>query len=278
MDKTGTLVLVATPIGNLGDISQRAADTLRDADVIYCEDTRHSRRLLTHLEIRGQELVSLHEHNEAERIRAVLERLASGQTVALISDAGMPLISDPGQRLAAAATVAGHIVTAIPGPNAALMALAISGLATDRFHFEGFLPLKNTPRKERIEALAQLTEPTVLYEAPQRVARTVADLLEVCGRDRSVAIARELTKLHEEVWRGDLAGAEPYLQDVPPRGEYCIVLGGAIIKAEVVSDDQIAAALHKQIANGLSKRDAVAAVCRQLGLPRRRVYSVALNL
>lgn len=278
MDTAGTLVLVATPIGNLGDISTRAATLLRNADALYCEDTRHSRQLLTHLEIRGQKLVSLHEHNEAVRIKEVLVRLEAGQIVGLVSDAGMPIISDPGQRLVAAAAEAGHTVTAIPGPNAALMALAISGLPAERFHFEGFLPHKGRDRKDRIEAVANLTETTVLYEAPGRVLRTVSDLLAACGPHRPIAIARELTKLHEEVWRGTLEAAEQHLASTERRGEYTLVLGPSTDVPELITDDQITTAVTGQLALSASRKTAVDLVTRQLKVSRKRVYALALKL
>lgn len=278
MEKPGSLILIATPIGNLSDIAPRAAAALRDADVVYCEDTRHSRQLLTHLGIRGQKLVSLHEHNEAARISEVVTRLAEGQNVALISDAGMPVISDPGQRLVAAVAEAGYSVTAIPGPNAALMALAISGLPAERFRFEGFLPARGSARTQRLQVIAQSPETTILYEAPQRVEKTLSDLLEVGGADRQIAITRELTKLHEEVWRGSLQTAQDYVATKPSRGEYTLVLAGATNVPGLITDDVITTSLKAQLSTGVSRRDAIAQITKQYGVPRKRVYALALDL
>jgi len=277
MDTPGTLILVATPIGNLGDISARATDTLRNADVIYCEDTRHSRQLLTHLEIRGQKLISLHEHNEAERAKEVLERLAGGQMVVLVSDAGMPVVSDPGQRLVAAVSAAGYAVTAIPGPNAALMALAISGLPAERFRFEGFLPIKGKERAKRLDAIATSPDAVIIYEAPQRLAKTIADLNQRYGSDRRVAIARELTKLHEEIWRGALEEASVYLETATLRGEYALVLEG-VCDEKATSDDQIIAIIREEMDRGASTSQAAQNVAASLGLPRKRVYTLALTI
>jgi 16S rRNA (cytidine1402-2'-O)-methyltransferase len=278
MDTTGTLLLVATPIGNLGDISRRAIATLRTVDAIYCEDTRRSRQLLTHLEIQGQQLISLREHNEAQRTGEILQRLAAGQRIALISDAGMPVVSDPGQRLVAAVAEAGYTVTAIPGANAAVMALAISGLPAEHFRFEGFLPVRGQARQQRLEAVAQSPETTILYEAPQRLARTVADLLKRSGKERPITIVRELTKLHEEVWRGSLEAAQAYVSTQPPRGEYTLVVAGAAKAPELITDDKITTALKAELSNGASRRDAIGRVAAQLGLPRARVYTLAHNL
>lgn len=278
MHTPGTLVLVATPIGNLGDISVRAAEALKAADIIYCEDTRRSRQLLTHLGIRGQKLASLHEHNEDARVAAVLEQLAAGQMAALVSDTGMPVIADPGRRLVAAVAGAGNQVTAIPGANAALMALAISGLPAERFAFEGFLPPSGSARTRRLEAVAESPQTTILYESPRRVARTLADLGRLCDPDRPVAITRELTKLHEEVWRGTLGAAQEYLDATPPRGEYTLVLGGATDTPELINDDKITTLLQEQLATGASRRSAVDRVTAELGVPRKRVYALALQL
>ena len=195
---------MGTPIGNLGDLSPRAVETLRSADVIYCEDTRHSRKLLSHAGITGVPLRSLHEHNEDDRVAEVLDAVGQGRTVALVSDAGMPGISDPGSRVVAAAAGEGLIVSVVPGPSAADAALVTSGLPTDRYCFEGFLPRSGRERRERLEALARERRTSVVFEAPGRVAGTLAELAEVCGEDRPVAVARELTKVHEEIWRGPL--------------------------------------------------------------------------
>ncbi|MGH9079099.1 MAG: 16S rRNA (cytidine(1402)-2'-O)-methyltransferase, partial [Acidimicrobiales bacterium] len=202
MTPPGAIVLVGTPIGNLGDLSPRAVAVLGDADVIYCEDTRHSRKLLTHAGITGATLRSLHRHNEAQRVDEVVDAAMAGSTVAVVSDAGMPGIADPPSRLVAAAATAGVAVTVVPGPSAVVSALVASGMATDRFCFEGFLPRAGRQRRARLEELAAETRTPVVFEAPGRLAATLLDVAAVCGMERQVAVARELTKVHEEVWRG----------------------------------------------------------------------------
>ncbi|MGZ6962417.1 MAG: 16S rRNA (cytidine(1402)-2'-O)-methyltransferase, partial [Ilumatobacteraceae bacterium] len=216
---TGTLVLVATPIGNLGDLSPRAVATMQQASLILCEDTRHSGKLLSHAGISGVRLAVCNEHTEIERAREVLSLLDTDSTVALITDAGTPGISDPGSRLVRAVLDAGHAVSAVPGPAAFLMALVVSGFDTSRFVFEGFLPRSGRERTTRLAAIAAEQRTTVIYEAPHRVERTVADLAEVCGGQRAVAVARELTKLYESVWRGSLDEAITQLATTAPRGE-----------------------------------------------------------
>jgi 16S rRNA (cytidine1402-2'-O)-methyltransferase len=278
MKPDGQLILVATPIGNLGDISRRAAETLEQADVVYCEDTRHTRQLLSHLAISGQKLVSLHEHNEASRIQQVIDQLEAGQQIALASDAGTPVISDPGQRLVAAVRAAGHTVTAIPGPNAALMALAISGLPAEQFVFEGFLPSSGKARKERLAAIATEYRTAILYESPHRLTRTVVDLAAVINSDRIIILARELTKLHEEVWRGTAGETLIHVDATPPRGEYTLVIEGANPVDVEVSDSDIEAALRSQLEAGVSSRTAIDAVAKQYQLPRKRIYALSLKL
>ncbi len=273
----GSVVLVGTPIGNLGDLSPRAVDALRRADVIYCEDTRHSRKLLTHAGITGATLRSLHEHNEEERIAEVLGAVAGGRTVALVSDAGMPGVSDPGSRLVAAAAEAGLTITVVPGPSAVLAALVTSGLDTGRFCFEGFLPRSGRDRKSRLDALAVEPRTTVLFEAPGRVPATLRDLAAVCGGKRQIAVARELTKLHEEVWRGSLDEALVWAAE-PLRGEVVLVLAGGTAPPEsAVGDDVLAAALAERLARGERTRGVVEAVAAAYGVPRRRVYTLALS-
>jgi 16S rRNA (cytidine1402-2'-O)-methyltransferase len=274
---SGALVLVGTPIGNLGDLSPRAEQSLREADVIYCEDTRHSRKLLTHAGISGRPLRSLHEHNEDQRTAEVLAAVGEGRTVALVSDAGMPGVSDPGSRVVEAAARAGLTVTVIPGPSAVLAALVTSGLATDRFCFEGFLPRSGKDRRERLRVLAGEPRTTVLFEAPGRVAATIGDLAEVCGGDRPVAVARELTKVHEEVWRGTLAGAVARSGERAWRGEVVVVVAGApIVGAPEVSDGDLTAALIERLDGGERTRGAVDDIAAVFGVPRRRVYQLAL--
>ena len=271
---TGTLVLVSTPIGNLGDLSPRAIDTLQGSALILCEDTRHSGKLLSHAGIRGVRLAVCNEHTEVERARDVLALLASDDTVSLITDAGTPGISDPGSRLVRAVLDAGCEVSAVPGPAAFVMALVVSGFDTSRFVFEGFLPRSGRDRTARIGTIAQELRTTIIYESPQRLERTIADLADACGGERGVAIARELTKIYESVWRGSLAAALDHVRTSPPRGEHVVVLEGAPRRAEV-SDDDIRAEL-RQASAGRSRKDAVARVVEVLQVPRRRVYELAL--
>jgi 16S rRNA (cytidine1402-2'-O)-methyltransferase len=271
---TGILVLVATPIGNLGDLSPRAVATLQQSSLILCEDTRHSGKLLSHAGISGVRLAVCNEHTETDRAREVLSLLDAGETVTLITDAGTPGISDPGSRLVRVVLDAGHTVSAVPGPTAFIMALVISGFDTTRFVFEGFLPRTGRERARRLAAMAAEPRTVVMYEAPHRVERTVVDLAAVCGGTRSVAVARELTKIYESVWRGSLDDAVTHLGATPPRGEYVIVLQGAPPRDEV-TDAEIRSALHVALA-GHSRKDAVEAVVGQLDVPKRRVYDLAL--
>ena len=273
----GRLVVVATPIGNLGDLSPRAAEALASADLIACEDTRHTRKLLTHAGITGRPMLSVHDANEGERVPRVLGLLAQGRRVALVSDAGMPAISDPGQHLVGEAIAAGHEVVVIPGPSASVTALVASGLPGKRWVFEGFLPRTGAERKRRLAEVAAERRTVVLYEAPHRVRRTVEDLCAVCGPDRRIALARELTKLHEEVWRGRLGDASPQLARAEPRGEFTIVLEGGP-EAPPADDEKIAAAVTRRMEAGDSRRRAVEAVTAELGVARGRVYDIALRL
>ncbi len=239
----GRVVLVGTPIGNLGDLSPRAVDVLSTADAIYCEDTRHTRRLLTHAGISGVRLRSLHGHNEAQRTEEVLRAVAGGAVVALVSDAGMPGISDPGSRLVAAAADVGLPVSVVPGPSAVMAALVVSGLSTDRFCFEGFLARSGSGRSERLAAVAAEDRTVVLFEAPGRVSRTLEDLAAACGSLRRVAVVRELTKVHEEVWRGTLGEAEEWAEAHPVRGEVVFVVEGSVAEGDEVGDEVLAAAI-----------------------------------
>ncbi len=274
---TGTLVLVATPIGNLGDLSPRARQVLADADMVCCEDTRRTRQLLTYAGISGRRLTSLHGHNEASRLAEVVAMLENGATVAVVSDAGTPAISDPGARLVAAAAEAGATVTVVPGPSAVLAALVASGLPTERFCFEGFLPRRGALRHQRIEELATEMRTAVVLEAPGRVAPTLAELAIACGAERRVVVARELTKVHEELWRGTLAEAEAHFATKAVRGEVVIVLDGAAPAPEP-SDALIMAALEKHLAQGETLSDAARSVAQALQVGHRRAYQLALGL
>ncbi len=273
----GALVLVATPIGNLGDLSPRAVEALAAADVVACEDTRRTGRLFQRAGVTAPRLLVVNDHTEPAQVRTVLDLLDEGKRVAVVSDAGTPGISDPGERLVAAATNAGHVVEVVPGPSAAIAALVASGLATGRFCFEGFLPRKGAGRSERLDALAGEPRTMVLYEAPHRLARTLADLAAALGPSRRVTLARELTKLHEELWRGSLAVAVEWAEAAPPRGEFVIVVAGAPAP-EPADDDAVVDALRAELAAGASKRDAAATVAAALGVPKRRAYTLAVEM
>jgi 16S rRNA (cytidine1402-2'-O)-methyltransferase len=271
----GTLVLVATPIGNLSDLPPRAIEALAAADLVCCEDTRRTGKLLKHAGIVVRRLAVVNAHTEVERVGQVLAVLAEGGTVAVVTDAGTPGISDPGEVLVRAAIDAGFDVSAVPGPAAAIVALITSGLPTSRFVFEGFLPRSGRERGERLAEIAAERRTTVLYEAPHRITRTIRDLLDACGPERRVAIGRELTKLHEETWRGRLgdAASRPGADD--PIGEFVVVLEGA--PAPPAADAaSIEAATEQALAAGLSARDAAAAVAAQLAIPKRQAYDAVL--
>jgi 16S rRNA (cytidine1402-2'-O)-methyltransferase len=272
----GTLRLVATPIGNLGDLAPRAAAALAQATVICCEDTRRTGKLLAHLGIARPKLVVVNDHTEAGAIPDVLARLGEGGDVAVVTDAGMPGISDPGERLVRAAVDAGFAVEVLPGPSAAITALVVSGLAAGRFCFEGFIPRRGEGRRERLTALAGEERTIVLYEAPHRAARTLADLAAALGPARRVAVARELTKLHEEVWRGSLADAAARAAASEPRGELVLVVEGAP-PPEPPAEQTLDAALAAELAGGASVRDAAATVARRYGVSKRQVYDLALQ-
>jgi 16S rRNA (cytidine1402-2'-O)-methyltransferase len=273
----GALVLVGTPIGNRGDLSPRAVEALAGASLICCEDTRRTGRLLQHAGIRAERLRTVNDHTEVRAIADVLRRIAAGERVAVVTDAGMPGISDPGERLVRAAVAEGCVVEVVPGPSAVIAGLVTSGLPTGRFVFEGFLPRKGAARTERLAALASEERTTVLYEAPHRVARTLNDLAKVCGGDRRVAVARELTKLHEEVWRGTLDEAVEWAGADGPRGELVLTLAGAA-PAEAPGDAEVEAALRDALAAGASARDAASEVASTLDVPRKRAYRIAIAL
>lgn len=273
----GALVLVATPIGHLGDLSPRAVEALAAADIVAAEDTRRARALLSHAGVPAAgRLVAVHAHNEAETAARLAARIRHGARVAYVTDAGMPGISDPGERLVRAVLDDGGVVEAVPGPSAVLTALVLSGFPTGRFAFEGFLPRKGSERAARLAALRGEERTAVLFESPRRLAATLADLADALGADRGVAVARELTKMFETVWRGTLgeavAGGGP-----EPRGEQVIVLAPAP-PAGPPADDEIAAALEAELSAGSSVRDAAGAVAGRLGVSRRRAYALATGL
>lgn len=273
----GTLVLVPTPIGNLGDISPRAADALAAADFIAAEDTRVSIKLLNHLEIK-KPLVSYHEHNKQDSGRQILDRLLSGQSCALVTDAGTPAISDPGEDLVRLCAQNGVPVSAIPGPCAAITALAVSGLPTGRFTFEGFLSVNKKSRREHLNSLLSEPRTMIFYEAPHKVRATLQDLLDAFGPTRHITLCRELTKLHEEILRMTLQEAVSFYTENDPRGEYVLVVEGAV---SPVSDtptlEDCLDRIQQLRASGASLKDAAKQVSRESGIPRNTLYEAALS-
>ena len=269
------LHLVATPIGNLGDITLRALQTLAGADLIACEDTRVTRRLTDHYAIAAP-LMAYHEHNAAQARPKILARLAQGDAVALVSDAGTPLISDPGFKLVREVCAAGYPVLALPGPSSVLTALTLAALPTDRFFFEGFLPAKAGARRARLAELSRIEATLVLFESGHRIRDALDDLANVMG-PRDAAICRELTKLHEEVRRGPLAALAETALELETRGEFVLVIGPPGRQEHTMESDQLDALLATALAEG-SLKDAVAQAVEASGRPRREVYARALEL
>ncbi|MBS1384875.1 MAG: 16S rRNA (cytidine(1402)-2'-O)-methyltransferase [Clostridiales bacterium] len=273
----GTLYLVPTPIGNLGDISPRCAETLAQADFIAAEDTRVSRKLLNHLGLK-KPMVSYYRHNTQAGGQAVLERLLAGESCALVTDAGTPAVSDPGEELVALCAQAGVEVVALPGPCALITALAVSGLPTGRFTFEGFLAMNKKNRRAHLAALRDEERTMIFYEAPHKLRATLADLLEQFGPERRLTLCRELTKLHEEVRRTTLGAAAEFYETNPPRGEFVLVLEGAQpCRAVEVPMEQGVALVCALRASGLSLRDAVRQAAQQTGLPKNELYERAIG-
>jgi 16S rRNA (cytidine1402-2'-O)-methyltransferase len=268
----GRLVVIGTPVGNLGDLSPRAVEALRAVDVLACEDTRRTGRLLAHVGVPAPELLRLDATVERDRTPALLDRIRGGDVVGLVSDAGMPGISDPGAHLIGAARAPDLNVEVVPGPVAAAVALVASGLGCDtgRFTFEGFLPRRGRDRAERLAGIASSSCVSVVYESPHRVADTVADLRGVCGGDRAVAVCRELTKLYEEVWTGTLDAAVDHLAEREPRGEYVVVVDAAP-PAEPAPDVDLLQALQAELAGGATRRDAARTVAERFGVGVNRV-------
>jgi 16S rRNA (cytidine1402-2'-O)-methyltransferase len=267
---TGTLFLVGTPIGNLGDLAPRAVETLAAVDLIAAEDTRRTGRLLAHLQLPDRPLLSFFEGNERERTEEVLRRLRGGATVALVTDGGMPTVSDPGFRLVRACAAEGIDVRVVPGPSAAIAALAISGLPTDRFVFEGFLPRKAGDRRARLEKLASDARTIVCFESPKRVRAMLAEALDVLG-DRPAAVARELTKLHEEVVRGSLAELPAALDATTLKGELVVVIGGAE-PPQTPDVDQLVDETRVLVAGGMRARDAARSVAKRNDASANELY------
>jgi 16S rRNA (cytidine1402-2'-O)-methyltransferase len=272
----GTLYLVSTPIGNLGDITFRAADVLRRASVVLAEDTRRTATLLRHVEA-SVPMLSAHEHNEAARVAGVLERLGAGEEVALVSDAGTPLLSDPGRRIVEAAIEAGHAVVPVPGASALLAALVASGLPAEPFTFFGFPPRKGRERDALLDEVAGAPRTSVLYESPNRLVALLEDLASRAGEDRRVAVARELTKLHEEFVRGGAAEVAAHFREDSPRGEIVVVVSPAAEVGDAAVDEAAGDALARALlAEGHSSRDVVRELRRRLGISRNDAYRIAL--
>ena len=273
----GTLYLVGTPIGNLEDMTFRAVRTLQTVDLIAAEDTRRTGKLLQHFQITTPQ-ISYHEHNQVSRTGEILERLKQGLAIALVTDAGMPGISDPGYELVKACWAAGSVVVPIPGVTAAITALSASGLPTEQFVFEGFLPAKGKARRDRLYTLRTETRTLILYESPHRLLPTLTDLADILGNDRAIVLARELTKLHEEFWRGTTAEAIALYQNRHPQGEFTLVIAGATSQPLTLSEAQLKAELQQLIAQGMTRSQASRQLAQLTSLPRRQLYQLALDL
>ena len=277
---TGTLYLCATPIGNLEDMTFRAVRILKEVDVVAAEDTRHTRKLLTHFDIHTP-LVSYHEHNKLGRGPELIERLLAGESIACVSDAGMPGISDPGSHLAMLAIEAGIAVTPVPGANAGLSALIASGLDTTEFHFIGFLSKQKKNRLETLARIKPIQGTLIFYESPHRLKDTLGELLDVLG-DRSIVAARELTKKFEEFRRGTITELIAYYKEEAPRGEFTLIVNGAGEEEARVEEETIDMTVEEElillIENGTEKKEAIRQVARRRNMPKREVYQIALSL
>ena len=273
----GTLYVVGTPIGNLEDMTFRAVRILQSVDAIAAEDTRHTGRLLQHFQIKTPQL-SYHEHNRNERLPELLNQLKEGKAIALVTDAGIPGISDPGYELVKACIEAEIQVVPIPGASASLTALSAAGLPTDRFVFEGFLPASGQDRKQRLESLPAQARTLILYESPHRLRATLRDLGDCLGKDRHIVLARELTKLHEEFWRGTIEEAIAHYTQQEPRGEFTLVIAGAELAMPVLSEDALKAELQQLMAQGVSRSQATRQLAQLTKLPRRQLYQLALAI
>lgn len=275
----GALYVVGTPIGNLGDFSPRAVETLEQADFIAAEDTRVTLKLLNHFGIK-KPLISYFEHNKLEHGPVIVARLKEGQTCALVSDAGMPAVSDPGETLVAACAAEGLPVYVVPGPTAAVSALAVSGLPTGRFTFEGFLSVNKRSRKEHLDAVEQEERTMIFYEAPHKLRKTLSDFSKVFGPDRRIALCRELTKVHEEVWRTTLGEAAAHYREQEPRGEFVLVIAGRE-RVEAPEEDHTpqegAARARELLEQGLSPSGAAKQAAQELGLKKSQVYALLVE-
>jgi 16S rRNA (cytidine1402-2'-O)-methyltransferase len=274
----GRLYVVGTPIGNLEDMTFRAVRILQEVDAIAAEDTRHTGKLLHHFQIKTPQ-ISYHEHNRQHRIPELINRLEQGEAIALVTDAGMPGISDPGYELVKACLETGICVIPIPGPTACITAISAAGLPAFRFTFEGFLPVKGKERQQHLQELQEERRAMVLYEAPHRLRKTLRDLEKILGGDRTLVLGRELTKLHEEFWRGTLAEAVLHYSDTcQPKGEFTLVIAGGDRITPVFSEEYLKAALQNAIAQGLTRSEATRKLAQETELPRRRIYQLALTL
>ncbi len=275
--KPGILYIVATPIGNLEDMTFRGVRILQMVDLIAAEDTRHTGKLLQHFQIKTPQ-ISYHEHNRNSRIPELLQHLGEGKAIALVTDAGMPSISDPGFELVKACIDAQISVVPIPGANAAITALSAAGLPTDKFVFEGFLPAKAQGRREHLEFLKTEPRTLIFYESPHRLLDTLQDLADIFGSDRQIVLARELTKLYEQFWRGTLAQALSNCSEKEPQGEYTLVVAGSPPTQLVLSDVELKAELTKLIVQGMSRSQASRELAKATSLPRRQLYQLALAI
>ncbi|UBF26278.1 16S rRNA (cytidine(1402)-2'-O)-methyltransferase [Kovacikia minuta CCNUW1] len=273
---SGTLYIVGTPIGNLEDMTFRAVRILQTVDFIAAEDTRHTGKLLQHFQVATPQ-ISYHDHNRQSRTPELLERLHKGKTIALVTDAGMPGISDPGYELVKACADEGISVVPIPGPSAVIAGLTASGLRSDRFVFEGFLPAKPQLRRSHLEILKTESRTLIFYEAPHRLRQTLQDLA-ILGEDRQVVLARELTKLHEEIWRGTIGQAIAHYRDREPQGEFTLVVAGAELTQPIPSEAALKTELQTLLKQGLSRSEASRQLAQQTSLPRRQIYQLALSL
>ncbi|MDB9539703.1 16S rRNA (cytidine(1402)-2'-O)-methyltransferase [Anabaenopsis arnoldii] len=275
--KPGTLYIVATPIGNLEDMTFRAVRILQTVNLIAAEDTRHTGKLLQHFQIKTPQ-ISYHEHNRQSRIPELLEYMANGQAIALVSDAGMPGISDPGYELVIACIDAGITVVPIPGASAVITALSAAGLPTDRFVFEGFLPAKAAKRREYLDSLQTESRTLIFYESPYRLQESLQDLATVWGGDRQIVLARELTKLYEEFWRGTIAEAIAHYSQREPQGEYTLLVAGNPPVHPQLTEEQLKAELLQIMTQGISRSQASRQLAKITSLPRRQLYQLALSL
>lgn len=275
--KPGILYVVGTPIGNLEDMTFRAVRILQTVDLIAAEDTRHTGKLLQHFQITTPQL-SYHEHNSNSRVPELLQQLVNGKAIALVTDAGMPAISDPGFELVKACVEAGISVVPIPGPCAVITALSAAGLPTEKFVFEGFLPTKNQDRQERLEFLQAEARTIIFYESPHRLRQTLQDLADVLGQDRRLVLARELTKLYEEFFRGRIEDAIAYYTEREPQGEYTLVVAGLPPLKPQLSEAELKAELQQIMAQGISRSQASRQLAKATSLPRRHLYQLALAI